>query len=89
MNQVECGVASCEIPRQGLGNCQIRFPNLHAGILSPFASQQFARRADETANVIARIEQERSETATNVASSSCYRDKLRFGSFNQVVCQIF
>ena len=89
MNEVECGLAPCEIAREGLGICKIGFPNLHAGILNPLASQQLAGRTDQTTNVIAGIEQARSETSTNVPSGSCYRDKLRFRSFNQVACQIF
>ena len=73
MNEVKRREASLEAESQGFGIRKIRLPDLHSGILSPFAALQLRRRADETTNGITRIEQTRSEPSANVAGGSCYR----------------
>ena len=85
MHQVECRLASLEIACEGFGIRKIRLPDLHPGILSPFAALELRRRADETTNGVARIEQPRSQTAANVAGGSGYRDTLWLGGLRHGV----
>ena len=81
MNQVECRLAPFEIAGEGFGVRKIRLPDLHSGILSPFAALQLRRRADETTNGVTRIEQTRSEPSADVAGGSRNRDTLPIRAF--------
>jgi hypothetical protein len=85
VNQVECRLAPLEIACEGCGVRKIRLPDLHSGILSPFAALQLARRADETTNGVTRIEQARSEPSANVAGGSGNRDTAWIGAFRQLL----
>ena len=46
MNQVVCRPAPFEIACEGFGIRKIRLPDLHSGILSPFAALQLRRPAE-------------------------------------------
>ena len=81
MNEVECRLAPFKIACDGFGVRKIRLPDLHSGILSPFAALQFRRRANETTNGVTRIEQTRGEPSTNVAGGSGNRNTLPIGAF--------
>jgi hypothetical protein len=89
MNEVECRLAPFKIACDGFGVRKIRLPDLHSGILSPFAALQLRRRADETANGIAGIEQPRSETSANVTGGSGNRDTLWIRAFRQLLGPTF
>lgn len=89
MNQVECRLAPFEIAREGFGVFKIRLPDLHSGILNPFAALQLRRRADETTNRVTRIEQTRSEPSANVAGGSGNPDTLWIGAFRQLLGPTF
>ena len=85
MNQVECRLAAFKVACEGFGVRKIRLPDLHSGILSPFAALQFRRRANKTTNGVTRIEQTRSQPAANVAGSSGNHDTLWIGAFRQLL----
>jgi hypothetical protein len=87
MNQVECCLAPFEIAPEGFSVLKIRLPDLHSGILSPFATLQFRRRADDTTNGVTGIEQTRSEPSADVACGSGNRDTLPIGTFRHRLIQ--